>query len=79
MVLSLSDLDFLNWLEIANVPTVVVEMLFLRRLVGLHMCQSLLLFLKNRFANLYSALVQIVLAFQVLSGLNGQFSLREGR
>ena len=70
MVLSLSDLDFLNWLEIANVPTVVVEMLFLRRRVGLHMCQSLLLFLKNRFANLYSALVQIVLAFQVLSGLN---------
>ena len=79
MVLSLSYLDFLNWLEIANVPTVVIEMIFLRRLVGLHRRQSLLLFLKNRFTNLYSALVQIVLAFQVLSGLNRQFSLREGR
>ena len=62
MMLSLPDLDFLNWFEIANVPTVVVEVLFLRRL--------LFLFLENRFVDLHGAPVQIVLTFHMLSGLN---------
>ena len=77
-MLSLSDLYFLNWLEIAY----VVEVLFLRflwRSVGLHMCLSLLLFLKNRFADLHSALVHVILTFQLLSSLDRQFSLRKGR
>ena len=78
MMLSLLDLYFLNWFEIANVVEILF-LRFLRRLVGLHMCLSLLFFLKNRFADLHSTLMHVILTFHLLSGLDRQFSLRKGR